>query len=73
MNHLGCIIDLPLRAVAHRQNELSAYKENTGKSENNENVSPNSVAERVKLRVAQRTGYKVEGEVKVGLETLTTI
>lgn len=48
---MGSIIDLPLGAVAHRQNELSAYKENTGKSENNENVSPDSVAERVKLRV----------------------
>lgn len=70
---LDCIIDLPLGAVAHRQNELSAYKENTGKSENNENVSPNSVAERIKLRISQRTGYEVEGEVKVGLETLEPI
>lgn len=73
MIYLDFIIDLPLGPVAHRQNELSAYKENTGKSENNENVSPNSVTERVKLRVGQRTCYEVEGEVKVGLDTLKPI
>lgn len=59
--------DLPLRSISHGENELSTDQQDTGKSQNNKYIQPNSMAKRVESRIRQRASDEVKREVKVGL------
>ena len=60
-------VDLPLRPVSHRKNELSTYQKYTSKSKEDEYVFAQVVPEGVHFRISQGACDEIECEVEVCL------
>lgn len=59
--------DLPLRSVAHRNNELQAHNQDTRVSQHDEDIFAHVVTEGIDLLVAKGASDEVECQVEVCL------
>jgi len=65
---LRAALDIPLRTITQRDDELQTHDQNTSIAQHNKDVLAHVMAEWIKLLISERASYEVESKVEIGLE-----
>lgn len=61
-------LDIPLRTITQRDDELQTHNQNTGIAQHNKDVLAHVMTEWIKLLISERARNKVESKVEIGLD-----
>ena len=61
-------LDIPLRTITQRDDELQTHDQNTSIAQHNKDVLAHVMTKWIKLLISERASYEVESKVEIGLE-----